>query len=756
MIIQHSKSLCSIALASAFITSITSLPGKAVAAGSATALMDEILVLSRKRSAAENVQDVPLAITAYGAEQLDALFVKNLQDLNYAAPNVQLESVGTFPGVQNFSIRGQGINSSIPSVDPTVGTFIDGIYLGVTFGVVVDMFDLESVEVLRGPQGLLFGRNVTGGAVVLRTARPDGEFGFRAKADYSSGDQQNYAAAVEGALIEDQLAGKLVVYYNDDEGYFDGINTGPPVSDPFFNLNPTSGGEDLGALRTRFARGTLVFTPNDSWELTLIGETGDAEGDGAPWTVASFQREGTLGEFDSTIGERGVSDMDWDQLVLEANIDVAFGDGRITNIAGWREVDVFSLADVDGTAAPLFSAAADTAQDQFSNELRYAGSFADNSWDTTVGLYYFEQDVDYNEGRYIFLPPALVPPTGILFNRALGGQMDHETWGLFWSNDIHLNEAFTLTGGLRYTREEKDAQIVTGNCADVVDFVCSLDVLSDDWSNITPKLGLNWRFRENAQLYAFWTKGFRSGGVNFRNAKPDLIPPGPTNEEDQNSYEIGIKSDWADGRIRLNAAYFYNTIDDMQRELNLGDVVDPASGEFGVVVLQGTINAGDVTIQGVELDFVAVVTENFSLFGSLGYLDGEYDSKTALAETFIPGTTIPFVGDDLPRLSPWTSSFGLTYDFVLENAGTITVRGSYSFRDEAAYNDSNTEIFPSTREVNASVNYTTPGEQWKVSLYGKNLNDEARWGNLTSIAGLWTAGPMQKGEVYGVEVSYRY
>ena len=180
--IKHLNVICGTA-ASAFATVVAfSLPTTVLAQeGSAGALLEEIVTVARKKSNAESVQDVPIAVTAFGAAQLDAQFVRKIEDLSYVMPNVQLESVGTFPGVQNFSIRGQGINSSIPSVDPTVGVFVDGLYMGTTYGVVIDTFDLESVEVLRGPQGLLFGRNVTGGAVVLRNARPDGEFGARVR-----------------------------------------------------------------------------------------------------------------------------------------------------------------------------------------------------------------------------------------------------------------------------------------------------------------------------------------------------------------------------------------------------------------------------------------------------------------------------------------------------------------------------------------------------------------------------------------------
>jgi iron complex outermembrane receptor protein len=164
-------------LGAAIVTALValSLPTTASAQqGSAGAMLEEIVTTARKKSDAEKAQEVPVALTAFGAAQLDALFVKRLDDLSYKMPNVQLEAVGTFPGVQNFSIRGQGINSSIPSVDPTVGVFVDGVFVGTTYGVVLDTFDLESIEVLRGPQGLLFGRNVTGGAVLLRNARPNG------------------------------------------------------------------------------------------------------------------------------------------------------------------------------------------------------------------------------------------------------------------------------------------------------------------------------------------------------------------------------------------------------------------------------------------------------------------------------------------------------------------------------------------------------------------------------------------------------
>jgi iron complex outermembrane receptor protein len=745
-----------------------SLPSDAAAQqrGSASAMLEEIVTVARKRSEAEAVQEVPAAITAFGAEQLDALFVRKLDDMSYIMPNVQLEAVGTFPSVQNFSIRGQGINSSIPSVDPTVGVFVDGVFIGTSYGVVIDTFDLERVEVLRGPQGLLFGRNVTGGAILLRNARPTGEFGARVRVSQTDEEQTNVAAAIEGALVEDRLAAKLVLYYDKDNGYFDNINqTIPPDPatatfpaphplQPFY-FEPALRSQ-VGELETTLVRPSFVWTPSESAELTLILEVGSSEGDGAVWANVTDQRAGTLPELKTTADEIGFTEIDWYQSTIELNVD-AFG-GVITNIFGYREVDADSAADIDGTLLPIFSAPGFTDQDQISNELRWSGRLTDN-WEATFGIYYFEQDMVYREGRYIWLPPPLgPPPLGVNLTVALGGDMDAENFGLFWNNDFFIGDSWVLNAGIRYTDESKTASIITAPpgspCRDVVTFDCTFVDLKGDWDNITPRLGAQWNFSDSGQIYGFWSKGFRSGGFNFRNAKPFFIPPGPTREEENNTFEVGLKTDLADGRVRLNIAAFHNEIDDMQRELNIGDP--------DVIVLQATINAGDVTIQGIEADFVALLTENFSINASVGVQDGEYDR----IDPFVPflealleqatGQPTTVIGPDLPRLAPTNYSFGFTWDIPTGNLGQFNIASSYSFREGHPYNDSNTENFDDQNRWDASVNWFSDNGHWQVSLYGRNLTDEVNWGNLTSIAGLWTAGPMQKGRVLGLELNWRY
>ena len=206
-----------LAKASAISIALAIAPSLAMAQSAAEILSDEILVTATKKADAENVQDVPIAVTAYGADALEALQVRTLQSLTYSVPNTQFDDIGTARGGANFSIRGLGINSSIPTVDPTVGVFVDGMYLGVNSGVVLDQFDLESVEILRGPQGILFGRNVTGGAVVINTkdAPDEYELSFRAAVESGfRGTGNNYyvMGSVGGPIIEGKLNAKVAVY----------------------------------------------------------------------------------------------------------------------------------------------------------------------------------------------------------------------------------------------------------------------------------------------------------------------------------------------------------------------------------------------------------------------------------------------------------------------------------------------------------------------------------------------------------------
>lgn len=357
----------------------------AIAQSAVDTLREEVVVTALKKAVSETVQDAPLAVTAYGANQIDALKVRDIKSLSFEMPNVSLEDIGTTRGTANFSIRGLGINSSIPSIDPTVGVFVDGIYLGINSGVVFDIFDLEAIEVLRGPQGLLFGRNVTGGAVLLRTKRPSEELEVSAKVAVETGLNTYLMGSVSGPIVEDAVAAKIAVYYNNDDGWFRNQ----------FN------DESFGKAETFVVRPAVLFTPSDELDIVIRFEHGESEGDGP----AAQNRGGAFVSFDRdtfgfSIDETGSYDNEWNQLVAELNWDVAFGDGVITNIFGWREYSSMTLGDIDATPVFLFHAPAQIEQDQISNEIRYAGRFFDRL-DITAGFYYFTQDIEYQETRNI-------------------------------------------------------------------------------------------------------------------------------------------------------------------------------------------------------------------------------------------------------------------------------------------------------------------------------------------------------------------
>jgi len=591
---------------------------------------DEILVTAQKKGEGEDVQDVPLAVTAFNGDLIENQQIRTVNDLSYSVPNVAIDSSGTVKGLANFSIRGLGVTSSVPSLDPTVGTFVDGVYLGTNYGVILDTFDLEGIEVLRGPQGLLFGRNVTGGAILVNTRNPSHDFSAKFKAGIETGLQYTAAGSVTGSLIEDVLSAKFVGYYKNDQGYY---------------TNSFNGNDDFGADETYMFRGALGFTPTANTNFVLKVETGSIEGDGPPNQNAEF----FTGDHNVNIDNEGRTDLSWTSAILRTDIGVGFGDGTITNILGYREVDSLTDADIDSRPVDVFHGIFNLDQEQFSAETRYAGSFFDGRWTTTAGVYYFTQELLYRENRSIF--------AGLL-DGTFGGQQDTTTWGLFTSNDFAITDALTLTGGVRFTSEKKDAQTATfsspGPCPSIDPTVaCSFNFDDEeDWQNVSPKVGLQYQVNDNAQIYGSWQRGFRSGGYNLRVSNP-VQSAGPVDEESQSAFEAGVKADWANGRVRTNLALFRSKIEGLQRVVTAGDPGNPGA------VIQTARNTADATIQGLELEASAFLTESLLISGFLGLIDAEYDSVLfdltgdGVVDAADLALRLPLLADVTSRIASW-------------------------------------------------------------------------------------------------------
>ncbi|MDH4047112.1 MAG: TonB-dependent receptor [Gammaproteobacteria bacterium] len=726
------KQLTRAIVLSAIFSGLT-LSGSAFAQGTKNVFLEEIIVTATKRAGGMAVQDVPVAVTAYGESQLDAMYIRDLKAVGYSAPSVQLEDIGTTRGVANFSIRGLGINSSIPSIDPTVGVFVDGMYMGLNAGVVFDIFDMEGIEVLRGPQGILFGRNVTGGAVLIRTTRPTDELSVNARVAYESGSNMYLSTVVSGPL-SDRVGGKLAVYYNDDGGWFN---------------NLANGNDNFGKASTKIYRGALSFEISESMDLIVRGEHADTDGDGPASQNAGLYREDS---FDFSVNEEGFYDNSWDNLIAEFTWDVGPGDGQIVNILGWREYESLTRGDIDASPIFFFHAPASTFQNQMSNELRYTASIGESY--LTAGLYYFRQDIEYRENR-------IIPPSS--FNRTGGGDQAQDTLGFFANLDFNVTDDVTFNLGARYTEEKKDVKIRNiplDGC--VVGGGCLTFNYRDNqtWSSVSPKVGVQITPSDETQIYAFWTKGFRSGGYNLRHTAV-AIPNEPFDQEEQSSYEIGLKRDLAGGRVRINAAAYLNKMSNLQREINLSD---PFVG-----VIQLIRNTSDATITGFDLEASAALSDNLFLRGSFGYVDGSYDE----VRFDLNGDGVVDSADkqlDMPRLAP--KSYGAELIYTREvGFGTFTAQASGYHRDSAAYTDNNRGRLRAADMFDASVGFTFMEERLKFSIFGKNLKNESTIGGDTQLPAVFPGGPstpvpgfqgsgatfspLNKGRIYGLELQYR-
>lgn len=723
-----------------------------------SALLEEVVVTARKRE--ESAQNVPLSVSAYGSQQLEALKIRDLQNLAVAMPNVAMDDIGTFRSTANFSIRGLGINSSIPSIDPTVGVFIDGVYIGQNAGVILDMFDIKSIEVLRGPQGTLFGRNVTGGAVLINTKRPGDELEFAVKAAIDGnpngdGGLNRYIMASVSGPLSDTFGARLSVYQNDDDGWF-------------VNL---ADGEDYGESETTIIRPVLTWRPNENTEVTLRWEHLESDGQGPasqthtngsgiPGFVVNFDRD----SFDFAIDNPGFVDIENDFVTLEVNFDVAFGDGTITNIFGWRDYSAMGESDIDAQPAWFFHAPFWNNSEQFSNELRYNGTF--DKANITAGVFWFSNEINYHERRN--LVGVLTGNAAPFVRQDGGGDYWVDTLAAFFSVDYQVNDAWSVNAGIRFTNEEKKAQIASlvrntsvfpnlTQC-NVTLGTCPFDFVDEKtWNAWSGKLGFGYTISDDKRVYGHWSRAQRSGGYNLRNTAIDTVNlgPGPFDEETVDNFELGFKTEMG-GRGKLSVAAFYTQIDDMQREINLSD---PISG-----VVQVIKNTADAEILGFEIDGTFALGDSTVLMASLGWIDPKYKS----VRFDLNGDGVIDQKDKdlkLPRAAKLTYSVGLTHDAEFSNGGVLTGRVNFAYRDDSLYTDNNLGFILSQKILDAGLDFRTAGSHWVFSLYGRNLLNEVKHGGDTQLPATLvspllnlggTFSPLAKGRVLGFEVGYNY
>jgi iron complex outermembrane receptor protein len=748
------------------------------AAGQATAAeIEEVVVTATKRADGLSVQEVAAAVTAVNADLLYAAQAMDLSDVGRLAPNAVLLPSSTFTATPNFFIRGIGVSGTTRSLDPAVGVIVDGIYIGYPVGANLNTFDVESIEVFRGPQGTLLGRNVTGGAVVVRTRRPDGQFRVRGELTVGDYDRLDVSLSLEGPLIPDKLAGKIAVVSEQRDGYWEDKNGGTidtavldafnasPGGAAFKNVayDPIGTGErgtkpDIDML---MIKPMLHFTPTEALSFTLIGEmlrneSGSANSRNIPApgafnpTIRGYTPPSDPYEINHNL--RGYADLEVNGVTLEGNFKS--GTGVWTGVAGWRDLSYDSSTDFDGSPFTLFHFPDNKeTQEQVNYELRYANKPSDRL-SYVFGLNYFDQEFFVGERRI----------TGLL-DRAQVAEMEHDAFSVFGEVDFYLTKKLKLTAGARWTDESKSALFsIIGTCA--LDFSSCTDTpgqdnaglrnsLSD--SDVTPKAALTYYWNDDINTYVSYTRGFRSGALDARAQTVDSFLNSAAAPETVDSIELGVKAMLLDRRLRLNAAVFSMKYDDMQR-LALEDCQIGTPGcDTGRV--QRLINAAESTIDGVELEVSFAATDRLLLDASYGYIDASFDQWTGFDVN--GGGYDPAVDPELAknlkfeRVPDFTYMVAGTYTLPLASGGNIAFRASYDYRDDFFNDALNTPIIRQDGYglLNAGITYTSADERLRVMLFGKNLAEEdyfdfALFNTLTTQT--WGGAP----RTWGLRVSY--
>ncbi len=772
--------------------------------------LEEIVVTAQKRE--ENMQDVPLAVTALDAAALDRTFARDLLDITGKAPNLIVDPI-LGNGTAAISIRGMQLNDVEKSFDPAVAVYLDGVYLVNTTGALLQVWDAEAVEVLRGPQGTLFGRNTIGGLVHVRRAKPTGELGGRVSATVGSYDRLDFNGMINlPAMFNDTLKLKGTVMSRDGGGYFDNDVRGDQEGDTDFLgvtlsalWEPT---DDLSFWLTYdYLRDDTPTRPVTS--LTQDGEVFNnfcalsADLCGQPPSNADYHRN-------PTTTSKQDAYIDTDAVTLNASW--ALNDFHtLYAVFGWRDADEDAIQEFDGIGSraegfPLdgdfFRTQRPQDMDQTSLELRWHGDWNDGRIRTVVGAYYLDSSyrLDQKTTSYAFFGPPGAPDTSVLSSQPQFEQ-DLESWAVFGQVDWDLTDNLTLSLGARYLEEEKEAcgnqrldlagvgLTTTVSYGSTGSSLCNPDDPfytpngqdpitgetfpvsgKQDWDELTPRVALTYSFDQGI-VFASYTEGFRSGGFNGRATTATTL--GPYEPEEVNSWEFGAKTQWLDNRLQVNATVFLTEYKQKQE-----DVVFPDPVAVTQTLVQ---NAADATLDGLELEVIAVPLDGLTLSATYGYLDASYD-EWDVPDPFLSTpdnvVNIDQSSFDLRRAPENTLALDGLYEMQLGNDSFLIFNLNYMWRDDYWVTARSNNSQPGQPGLNKSYGLLDASVSWemnnfRVSLFGKNLTEEDYFLHVLDVGanvvaaganddtpvyvpGLWTFGTINNDALWGLEVDYRF
>lgn len=717
--------------------SIAALAGAMLLPTHAFAQIDEVISTAQRR--AESAQDVPVALTVLSAEDLEVRQIEDTLDLQAYVPNLNL---GTNTGTANAArifLRGIGEDESRGLVEPAVGTYVDGVYMGRLVGSLFDLIDLEQIEVLRGPQGTLYGRNSNGGAIKITSRRPDTD-AFAASGKLTVGNNDRYD--VKGTVnlpVSDTTAVRVSGLYRTRDGFFD-ITPGGGFGNATY--------ENIGQLDTMAVRASLSQDFGD-WNLLVIGDYTDDDSDPIPSSIVdSLDADGNIftvepapttaclndgvtqpttpaGPFQFTrpVGCFAGFSNETKSQGISAQLTGDVGIFTLQSTTAFRRLDD-SLSSHIG-----FPYLQDTDQEQISQEVT-ATSNMDGPFNFVTGLYYFKEDLN--------LDTAFVFPFRVA--------ADVESFAVFGQGEYRVGD-FTLTGGLRYTDEDREFEGIAFSSG----LTNTVDV---GGSNVSYNAKVDYDLSADVLLYASYATGFKGAAVS-----PDCFGPAacfqPVTEEEVGTIEFGFKSRLSDDRIRLNGTYFNNSYDDLQIAATV-----PGLGFT-------RFNVDKTKIQGLEFEFTFAPTERFELNANLGLLDGEYDELTtlqaqsllgALGAANCPGgvATVDCAKNlELKNAPSYKANIGAIYTHPLGNAD-LTLSGDISFEDDSFNLVANAPFSAATdipTLINVRAAYKPDDAFWNLAVWARNLTDEDYYRAGTATGnGVYGAEPL----TYGVDIGFEF
>ena len=755
--------IVAVVVAAMLFTGTTVIHKPAHAQGRSSALLEEIVVTARKRE--ENLQDAPIAVSAFTGDALDFRGVTEIGKLDQFVPNLVLNESTTYSNVSNAAvyIRGIGQNDFTPVIDPGVGIYVDGVYLGRSVGAVLDIVDVDRIEVLRGPQGTLFGRNTIGGAISLSSKKPGEEFGGKVDVKYGTDDRFNVRGTVN-IPFGDKFFARLSAATFMQDGYVTRVVDGKDLGD-----------QDVVALR-----GVLRWLPNNNldinWSVDYSRErengnpfvltgiqplnVGILTGGGPSMTLAATTLAAQLatggppsvlgGEFFNVLHpsgfpfqflacfspqnannpvcfnqqyiDNGDKKLNYSSDPSYQKLDV-WGTGltvdwqineklKVKSISSMRGFEGDFEGDQDGSPIRVSYLIDIYQHEQFSQELQLLGtSFADRL-DWIVGGYYFEEDgKNINPVRFsqVYLQS--------------GGHYDADSWALFAQGTWHFTDQLDLTFGLRYTEDTRDYLpdqyiefLPTGPLpipgTNIGDRPLPYEWTSSGTSELVPMVNLSYRWNESLMTYITYSEGFKSGGYTQRIFPPEASTPS-FDPEFVKSYEGGFKFDGWNDRLRFNVAVFFTDYTDLQLL-----VADPSRlGPF-------VSNAGDAEVVGVELEMLLNPAQGLFITGSAGMTDID---RTALGGG-VQGLTLdsPF-----QHVSKWTANAQIYKEFAIGDLGYLTPRFEWSYRTDWGTNSNNVprvgdDVLPGGPFAGVPLSFGVPNpvlEEDDLHL----LNASVRW-----------------------------